>query len=120
MKKRRMTKAQTHRVCQLIRRLCANYDGGNCLLLDDGETCICPQSITNALICRYFRTAVLPSDRELYAEIMKTGRTKYCFICGTPISAGSNSAKYCRACAIRERRRRDRVRKAKAALNFRK
>lgn len=120
MKMRRMTKAQTRRIRQLIRRLCANYDGGNCLLLDDGETCICPQSITNALVCRYFKTSVLPSDQKLYAEIMKTVCKKYCFICGTPISPGSNSAKYCRACAVRERRRRDRERKAKTALHFRK
>lgn len=22
---------------------CCNYDGGNCILLDDGEECVCPE-----------------------------------------------------------------------------
>ena len=59
----RMSDAQFRRAKKLIRRLCANYDGGNCLPLDDGDTCPCPQMITPTLICKYFRAAVLPSDR---------------------------------------------------------
>ena len=39
-----------------------NYDCGNCLLLDNGEECVCPQSITYSLICKWFRAAVLPLD----------------------------------------------------------
>ena len=117
---RRMTEAQTRRVRQLLRCLCANYDSGNCLLLDDGETCVCPQSITNALVCRYFKTAVLPADQELYAEIMTVRLVKHCHICGAQISPHSNSMKYCRTCAVQERRRRDRERKAKTASHFRK
>ena len=120
MSVRRMTEAQARRVRKLIRRLCANCDGGNCLLLDDGEPCVCPQSITNGLVCCYFQTSVLPADQELYAEIMAVQPVKCCCICGTPIFLRSNSMKYCRACAVRERRRQDRERKAKAASHFRK
>lgn len=58
----RMNEEQSRRARQLIRRLCANHDGGYCLLLDDGDACVCPQSITNALVCRYFKAAVLPAD----------------------------------------------------------
>lgn len=36
---KRLTPAQRARCNRLIRRLCANYDGGNCLPLDDGEGC---------------------------------------------------------------------------------
>src|SRR5699024_8795015 len=36
-----------------------NYDAGNCLLLDDGEPCVCVQSISLSLLCRWFRVAVL-------------------------------------------------------------
>ena len=36
---KRLTSAQRARCNRLIRRLCANYDGGNCLPLDDGEGC---------------------------------------------------------------------------------
>ena len=39
---KRLTPAQRARCNRLIRRLCANYDGGNCLPLDDGEAaCAC-------------------------------------------------------------------------------
>ena len=36
---RRMNEDQFRRARKLIRRLCANYDGGNCLPLDDGGPC---------------------------------------------------------------------------------
>ena len=60
--------SQRRRCNRLIKRLCANYDDGNCLLLDDGEPCVCPQTISYSLLCRYFRNAVLPADKELYAR----------------------------------------------------
>ena len=43
----RMDDSQFRRVKKLIRRLCANCEGGNCLLLDDGDPCPCPQMISN-------------------------------------------------------------------------
>ena len=62
----RMNERQFSRAKKLLRRLCANYDRGNCLLLDDGyDPFICPQIISNSLLCRYFCAAVLPADREL-------------------------------------------------------
>ena len=48
---------------------CCNYDGGNCLALDDGEECVCVQSISYPLLCKWFRAAVLPKDRELEAAL---------------------------------------------------
>lgn len=42
---KRLTPAQRARCNRLIRRLCANYDGGNCMPLDDGEGCVCVQMI---------------------------------------------------------------------------
>ena len=48
----RLTPSQRSRCNRLIKRLCANYDDGNCLLLDDGEPCICPQTISYSLLCR--------------------------------------------------------------------
>ena len=76
--------------------------------------------ISYTLICKYFRAAVLPADRELHGEIMSARPVKCCCICGAPIFSRSNSVKYCPACAVRERRRWDRDRKAKAASHFRK
>ena len=39
----------TYQQYRAVRRLvhsCCNYQDGNCLLLDDGEECVCPQSIS--------------------------------------------------------------------------
>lgn len=116
----RMSEEQARRVKKLIRRLCANHDGGYCLLLDDGDPCVCPQSITNALVCRYFKAAVLPADLELCGAVMGVKPSKRCRICGAPVAASSNAVKYCPRCARQERRRRDVERKRNRALGFRK
>ena len=107
----RMDDRQFRHAKKLIRRLCANYDGGSCLPLDDGDLCPCPQMISPTLICKYFRAAVLPDDRKLYAAIMEQKPVRSCCVCGAPIVSLSNAAKYCPACAIRERRRKDAERK---------
>ena len=113
----RLTPAQRRRCNRLIRKLCANYDDGNCLLLDDGEPCVCVQAISYSLLCRYFREAVLPADRELCADLAATADTrKKCELCGKPFPARSNRAKYCDRCApyaarrnAAERKRRQRA-----------
>lgn len=115
----RMNAAQFRRARKLVRRLCANYDGGNCLLLDDGDLCPCPQLITPTLICKYSRAAVLPADRELWAEIMdSTHSWKRCILCGSRFLPRSNRAVCCDRCARQEARRRtrDRVRRHKGRL----
>ena len=91
----------------MTRAACANNDCGNCLLLDDGETCVCVQSISYSLLCRYFREAVLPADRQLCEQITRSGETdlKRCAVCGSTFAAGSNRAKYCPDCAAKIRRR---------------
>lgn len=55
---------QYRRVRRLVHE-CCNYIDGNCIALDDGEECVCVQSISYSLLCRWFRTAVLPQDKEL-------------------------------------------------------
>ena len=102
-----MTDSQFRRARRLIRRQCANYDSGGCLLLGDGP---CPQIITYSLLCRYFRAAVLPADVELYTEIMDSPDRKRCILCGRPFHARSNRAVYCARCAEQERRRKTRER----------
>ena len=110
---RRMNEDQFRRARKLIRRMCANYGGGNCLPLDDGDPCPCPQLISPTLICKSFCAAVLPADRELCAEVLGGIHSwKRCAICGGRFLAKGNRAVYCGLCAQRERRRktRDRVR----------
>ena len=116
----RMTEKQFSRAKKLLRRLCANYDRGNCLLLeDDCDPCPCPQLISNTLLCQYFRAVVLPADRELWAELLgQPGLRKRCAICGTLFLPRSNRALYCENCAGQEKRRkiRDRVRRHRAGM----
>lgn len=99
-----LTPSQRRRCNRLIKKLCANYDGGNCLLLDDGEPCACPQTIFYSLLCWYFRNAVLPADKELYADIFKQ-RTYHCTECGAAFVPKSNRQKYCPACSKKVHRR---------------
>ena len=113
----RLNDAQHRRVKKLIRCHCANNMRGCCLLLDDGEPCVCVQAISYSLLCRYFREAVLPADRELCADLAATADTrKKCELCGKPFPARSNRAKYCDRCApyaarrnAAERKRRQRA-----------
>ena len=68
----RMDYRQHRRARRLVHE-CCNYDEGNCLLLDDGEPCVCVQSISFSLMCRWFRVAVLPLDGELAAALLYRG-----------------------------------------------
>lgn len=96
----RLTPKQRQRANALIKRLCANYDNGNCLALDDGEPCACVQSISYSLLCKYFRKAVLPTEPLLEADILGT-RFEKCVSCGAPIIKKGNRKKYCEKCAQR-------------------
>ena len=55
-----------YRKARRLTHECCNYCDGNCLLLDDGEECVCVQSISYSVLCRWFQAAVLPLDATLY------------------------------------------------------
>lgn len=101
----RMKPGQRKRANALIRKICCNYENGNCLLLDDGEECVCPQTISYSVCCKWFRWAVLPQDKPLEAEIFHSASVKRCAECGAAFVPRSNRAKYCEACAERVHRR---------------
>ena len=90
----RMTPDQLRRIKALIKNQCCNYDDGDCLLLD----CPCPQMITYSLICKWCKTAVLPNNKELYIQLIKSVNTKKCDVCGKLFTPKSNRAKYCDKC----------------------
>ena len=104
---------QQYRTARRLVHSCCNYDCGNCLLLDDGEECVCPQSITYSLVCRWFRAAVLPLDTGLCAALLYRDRMKPCAICGSYYVPKSNRAKYCPECAIAVRRKKEAERQRK-------
>lgn len=101
----RMTPAQRKRANALIRKACCNCDNGNCLLLDDGEPCVCPQTISYSVCCKWFRWAVLPGDPALEAEIFQGEAVKHCAECGQAFASKSKRAKYCPVCAEKVHRR---------------
>lgn len=90
-----MTPRQRIRANKLIRRLCANCVEGECIVLD----CECPQMISYTLLCKYFKKAVLPVDKELEAEIMDLTIELRCSDCGVPIVKSGNRRKFCEVCA---------------------
>ena len=94
---------------RLVRR-CCNYDNGSCIALDDGDGCVCVQRISHSLICRWFRKAVLPTNRELKECLLSQQWTKKCIVCGTAFLPGSNSAKYCPVCVAKVRLKKEAMR----------
>ena len=86
---------QQYRAARKLVHRCCNYDEGNCLVLE----CVCVQSISYSLICRWFRAAVLPLDGELCAALLPQRDMKICVECRGLFRPGSNRAKYCPDCA---------------------
>ena len=115
---KRLTPPQSRKVNTLVRRECCNCDNGNCILLDDGDTWVCPQLISYSLLCKWFRIAVLPADKLLYAELNQTEDRKKCTECGTFFVSTSNSVKYCPDCRKRITRRQaaERMRKRRTPV----
>ena len=115
---KRLTPQQSRKVNDLVKRECCNCVDGNCILLDDGEECVCPQLISYSLLCKWFRTAVLPLDKLLYAELYQTGDRRRCTECGAFFASTSNSVKYCPDCRKRITRRQaaERMRKMRARV----
>lgn len=88
-----------YRQYRAARRLvheCCNYDSGNCLLLEDGEPCVCVQSISYSLLCRWFTAAVLPLDEALEAALMRRESRNAALSAGRSLSpnpTGGNTAR---------------------------
>ena len=83
------------------------------MLLDDGDTCTCPQTVSFSVCCKWFRWAVLPLVGSLEAEIYRGRDLKRCAVCGGVFVPKSNRGKYCPGCA-------GRMKKIKAAERKRK
>ena len=102
----KITLKQSKRINTLVRKLCCNYVDGNCLLLDDGEEHACVQCISRyGIYCNYFKNAVLPADRELFAEIMQPSRQKRCQICKSYFVPRAKNQRYCPNCAAVQKRK---------------
>ena len=91
---KRLTKEQMPRVRKLVRQ-CCNYDHGACIALDDGAGCECVQAISYSLLCKWFRSAVLPLDPVLELSLLG-GTPKRCENCkelSSPAPTGRSIAR---------------------------
>ena len=115
---KRLTPPQSRKVNALVKKECCNCIDGNCILLDDGDECVCPQLISYSLLCKWFRAAVLPADRLLYAELYQAEDKRRCAVCGASFASTSNNVKYCHACRkrITNRQAAERMRKRRALV----
>ena len=103
---------QRRRAKKLVQE-CCNYDNGQCVALDEGDGCVCVQSISHSVLCRWFRSAVLPLDRKLETELFHRADSKRCAVCGSLFLPGSNRARYCPECAVTMKRKHAAERKRK-------
>ena len=97
----RMTPNQHKRANALIHKLCCNYCDGICIVLD----CECVQCNSYSVMCKWFRSAILPQDKALLTEVVQPEKFKRCVICGTAFTPKSNRGKYCEQCARTERKK---------------
>ena len=116
--RKRLTPQQSRKVNSLIKKTCCNCIDGNCILLDDGEPCVCPQLISYSLLCKWFCAAVLPADKLLYAELYQQEGKRRCTVCGAAFASSSNNVKYCPDCRGRVTRRQaaERMRKKRSKV----
>ena len=96
----RMDYRQHRRARRLVHE-CCNYDGGNCLLLDDGEPCVCVQSISLSLMCAGSVWLSCPLTGSWPQPFCTGGAGKRCAVCGAAFVPKSNRGKYCPDCAGR-------------------
>ena len=116
----RMNIQQRRRANKLLKHLCANYQDGNCLLLDDDEPCVCVQSISYSLCCNYFRVAVLPTEPTLEAEILDPKKISYCKDCKLPFVKRRYNQLFCEKCAKLRYKKQQAEYARKRRLNSRK
>ena len=117
-KSKTLSTKQVKRVNRLVRKECCNYDNENCILLDNGEACPCLQLISCSLLCKWFSDAVLPLDRELFAELYAPEEKRRCTVCGAPFASKSNNVKYCPDCRkkITRKQAAERMRKKRSLV----
>ena len=74
----RMTPVQKKQAASLIRRECCCFEDGNCIVLDDGDTCTCPQTVSFSVCCKWFRWAVLPlAAKRAIRSLRRRGRKPF-------------------------------------------
>ncbi|MED0701083.1 cysteine-rich VLP protein [Aeribacillus composti] len=125
----RKIKSLQNRLARLARQNCANYQGGECLIMLGGQ-CVLEIETDRlpANVCPYFMKFVLPADPALMDEYLDYFPCGYplkkekqnlnpCARCGELFEKRSNAAKYCPTCRSLNKRDKARARKQKQRAN---
>ena len=101
----RMNEKQLKEARKLIKKRCCNYDQGSCIILDWSFCNICPQYNSYSVLCKWFRDAVLPNNKELEREIYANQPSKHrCAVCKRRFTPTGPRSKYCPICSQSVRR----------------
>jgi len=107
---------QANKIKELIKKECANYVGGDCIVLDTN----CPQmGCIYSVLCKYFINSVLPLDKDLYKELLPDAEetsglyNKVCKYCNKQFTSDKKNEQYCPKC-------KDKVKKEKTKLRVQK
>lgn len=96
----RMNDNQLKEARKLIKQRCCNYDQGSCLVLDWPFCNVCAQYNSYSMLCKWFRDAVLPNNKELEYEIYHSASTVHrCTVCKRKYVPSGPRSKYCPRCA---------------------
>jgi hypothetical protein len=92
---------QANKIKEMIKKECANYIDGQCILLDT----TCPQmNCVYSVLCKYFINSVLPLDKKLYKELLENAGQetglydKVCKMCNKHFTSDKKSEQYCDKC----------------------
>ena len=96
----RMNDKQLKEARNLIKQRCCNYDHGSCIVLDWSFCNVCAQYNSYSVLCKWFRNAVLPNNKELEQEIYHSSPiTHHCTVCKRKYIPSGPRSKYCPKCA---------------------
>ena len=101
---------QANKVKELIKKQCANYIDGQCILLDTN----CPQmGCMYSVLCKYFINSVLPLDKALHKALLPDAEetsglyNKVCKYCNKQFTSDKKNEQYCNKCKKKARAERN-------------
>ena len=107
---------QANKIKEMIKKHCANYMDGDCVLLDT----TCPQmGCIYSVLCKYFINSVLPLDKKLYKELLPDAEetsglyNKVCKYCNKQFTSDKKNEQYCPKCKDKVKKEKARLRKQK-------
>ena len=115
----RMNEEQLKVARKLIKQHCCNFQQGSCIAADWSFCNICPQWNSYSLLCKWFRYAVMPTDKNFCQDVLSPNAQKrHCEICKRLFVPTGPNSKYCEPCAREQKTRKARIRKARSRANM--